>query len=262
MIEKSIPRPQNMGDMESLLRSKNIGQYRWYPISINDYRNDLNHGAFESLNSYYRSNMAYNLQYLEFLELQLRELKLSSVITTMTIKNFIVVAASIIEIAFYHLAKHAGKIKLRYYREIRRQDIRKPKNIKDFPKVISKFTLIGYEKLPQGVENITRFESLISIVRDNHLLDTDISKSNEYLKILRKLRNKIHLTTASDSSQTDYNNFFFADYLRAKYFLFIVLNDGKFGGDKQVIFPSIMDAIKQQITNYISNKTQTYIWRN
>jgi hypothetical protein len=262
MIEKSHPRPLNMGNMESLLFSENIGQGRWYPISIDAYKNDLRHGIFDTLNSNYRSNIAYNLQYLEYLDLQLRELNLSSVIRAMIFKNFIVVAASIIEIAFYHLAKQSGKIKLRTFREVYKQDIRKPKDIKNVPKSISKFTLIGLEKLPQGVEDQTRFETLISIVRDNKLLDTDISKSNEYLKILRKLRNKIHLTTACDSSQTDYNKFFFADYLRAKYFLFIVLTDGKFGGEKQVIFPSIRNSINQQISNYMTNKTQIYLWIN
>ena len=76
------------------------------------------------------------------------------------------------------------------------------------------------------------------------------------------MRNKIHLTTATSPSETDYNRFFYVDYLRAKYFLFRVLNDSMFGKDKQVIFPRIIDAINQQVTQYKSNKKAQYIWIN
>lgn len=251
-----------MGDIESLITYKNIDNSRWYPISINSYRNDVSQGVFGSLDYHYRSNIAYNLQYLEYIELQLRELNLSSVIRAMLYKNFIVVAASIIEIAFYHLAKTNGKIRLRTEKQVFRQDIKKPSNISPVSKV-DKFTLFGYEILPTGIEDVTKFEQLISIVRDNKLLiDTDISVNKEYLKLLRKLRNKIHLTTATCSNDTDYNQFWFKDYLSAKFFLFIVLKDSIFGKNKQVVFPRIFDAIQTQIQEFVKNKKQIHIWIN
>lgn len=257
-----IKRPANMGDIESLITYKNIDNSRWYPISINSYRNDVSQGVFGSLDYHYRSNIAYNLQYLEYIELQLRELNLSSVIRAMLYKNFIVVAASIIEIAFYHLAKTNGKIRLRTEKQVFRQDIKKPSNISPLSKV-DKFTLFGYEILPTGIEDVTKFEQLISIVRDNKLLiDTDISVNKEYLKLLRKLRNKIHLTTATCSNDTDYNQFWFKDYLSAKFFLFIVLKDSIFGKNKQVVFPRIFDAIQTQIHEFVKNKKQIHIWIN
>lgn len=257
-----IKRPANMGDMESLITYKNIDNSRWYPISIDSYRNDVSQGIFGSLDYHYRSNIAYSLQYLEYIELQLRELNVSSVIRTMLFKNFIVVAASIIEIVFYHLAKTNGKIKLRTEKQVFRQNIKKPSNVTPTSRV-DKFTLFGYEILPTGVEDITKFEQLISIVRDNKLLiDTDLTVNKEYLKLLRKLRNKIHLTTATCSNETDYNQFWFKDYLSAKFFLLIVLRDSIFGKDKQVIFPKISQAIQVQIREYVKNKKQTYIWIN
>ena len=256
------PRPQNMGDIESLLIKNEIDTSRWYPISVSHYCRDVSQGIFGSLDIHYRKNIAYSLQYLEYIELQLKDLYTSSVITTMLYKNFIIVAASIIEIAFYHLAKANGKIKLRYEKQVFRQDVKKPNNIA--PNVqVDKYTLYGYELLNSGVEDVTKFEQLISIVRDNKLLiDTDLSINKDYLKLLRKLRNKIHLTTATSPSETDYNKFFYVDYLRAKFFLFRVLNDSMFGKDKQVIFPRIIDAINQQVTQYKSNKKAQYIWIN
>ena len=107
---------------------------------------------------------------------------------------------------------------------------------------------------------MTKFEQLISIVRDNKLLiDTDLSINKEYLKILRKLRNKIHLTTATDYNETDYNIFSFKDYLSAKYFLLCVLRDSIFGKEKQNIFPRMFAAMEQQVYNFKFNHTQTYI---
>ena len=107
-----IPDSNNISCIESLLY-KNINNSRWYPISVDVYRQDVSQGIFSGLNYYYKSNIAYNLQYLEYIELQLRELNVSSVIRAMLFKNFVIIAASIIEIVFYHLAKTNGKIKLR-----------------------------------------------------------------------------------------------------------------------------------------------------
>lgn len=250
-----------MGDMESLIAAKNIDCSKWYPIPVETYRQDVSQGVFGSLDKHYRSNIAYSLQYLEYLELQLRELNISSVIRAMIYKNFIVVAASIIEIVFYHLAKVNGKIKMRTEKQVFRQDIKQPAGI-SVPTHVDRFTLYGYEILPTGVEDVTKFEQLISIVRDNKLLiDTDLSINKEYLKLLRKLRNKIHLTTAIGPDETDYNRFFFKDYLSAKFFLLKVLRDSIFGKDKQSVFPNMFIAVLDQI-NEFKNKTQIYKWTN
>lgn len=93
-------RPKEMSDIESLIKYKDIDDSRWYPISVDSYRHDVSQGILESLELQYRSNIAYSLQYLEYLELQLKELKLSSVILSMIYKSFIIVAASIVEIIF------------------------------------------------------------------------------------------------------------------------------------------------------------------
>lgn len=257
-----VKRPDNMGDMESLIIEKNIDTSRWYPHTVSEYRNDVSQGIFGSLDYHYRSNIAYNLQYLEYIELQLRELNVSSVIRAMLHKNFVVVAASIIEIAFYHLAKANGKIKLRTERQVYRQDIKKPKEVST-PDGIDKFTLYGYEILSTGIEDITKFEQLINIVRDNGLLiDTDLTINKEYLKLLRKLRNKIHLTTVESSTDTDYYKFAFKDYLSAKFFLLMVLRDSIFGKNKQTLFPKMFDAVLSQINELRNNRIFKYIWTN
>ena len=94
------------------------------------------------------------------------------------------------------------------------------------------------------------------------LIDTDLSIKKDYLKLLRKLRNKIHLTTATCSDETDYNKFQFKDYLSAKFFLLIVLRDSIFGKDKQVVFPKMYSAVEIQIHEYLKNKLKKHIWIN
>lgn len=260
-------RPHNMGDVESLLISNDINTSRWYPVSIDSYRKDLSFGCLSTIGNHYRSNIAYNLQYLEFLEVLLKDLRLSSVIITMIYKNYIVVSASIIEILFYFLAKSNNKIRLREYREIYRQDIGRNIISKEhrpmLPPVNSKLTLLGYERLSVSVEDVTKFETLISIVRDNNLLsETDLKSFQDYLKVLRQLRNKIHLTTADSTYETDYFRFDFPDYLRAKFFLFKVITDTNLGGANQVFLPKIFQTTLSQINIFKNERKYSYKWIN
>lgn len=257
---KPNKRPEEMGDLESIIKYKNIDESRWYPVSVDSYRHDLKLGLFGTLNSHFRNNACYSLQYLEYLELQLRELNLSSVITAMIYKNFIITAASIIELVFYHLAKTHGRIKVRNYKEVNKQFIKKPNNI-IVPTQANKFLLISYEPLPIGVEDNVRFEQLISIVRDNNLLqDINLKLNENYLKLLRKLRNKVHLTTPANPYETDFMTFSFKDYIKAKLFLLMVLTDCQFGKDKQIIFPRMIQAVKSQISEFKQNRRVSYLW--
>jgi hypothetical protein len=60
-------RDDKMTDIESLLKSKDIDGSRWFPIGIDRYRNNMKFGYFKSMEYHYKSNIAYSLQYLEFL---------------------------------------------------------------------------------------------------------------------------------------------------------------------------------------------------
>ena len=52
-------RTEEMGDIESLIKSKNIDNSRWYPISIDFYRNDVSQGILKDLGLQYRSCLLY-----------------------------------------------------------------------------------------------------------------------------------------------------------------------------------------------------------
>lgn len=54
------------------------------------------------------NNIAYNLQYIEFLEKEFKELHLSSVIYTMVVKNYLITSMSILEGLFTNIIKSNG----------------------------------------------------------------------------------------------------------------------------------------------------------
>lgn len=241
-----------MGDIESLLKSNDVDSSRWYPSAIPAYEKELRHGVLHNMYSSFRSNIAYSLQYLEFLERQLAELKLSSVIESLVIKNYIITSAAIMEIVFYHIAKERGKLKKRQWAQGKLQDVRHlpPQDGK-----VQKISQMIQTKLDVPVIDTPTFETLISIVRDNQLLnEVDIKAWNRYFKTLRKLRNKVHLTCAIRGIETDYWSFTRVDYLRAKYVLYMILTDSVIGDDSQEILLQHLDIAKAQIEYYKKNR--------
>lgn len=253
-----------MGDIESLLISNNIDGSRWMPITVSNYRKDLSYGNLSDLADPSRSNIAYNLQYLQYIELQLRDLNLTSPIKCLLYKNFIIVATSIIELVFYHLIKKYGKIKHEEYELIHSMDISLPQYFAP-REPVDKYKLQCFKKLEQAKEVQPNFHSLIQSVKDHHLLtDVNFDLNKDYITHLRKnLRNKIHLTIAEDFYQTDYNTFSYIDYVSAKVFLFNILTDSSFDRDKQIYLPRIYNASVEQIEAYIrNNSNQFFKWIN
>lgn len=247
-----ISRPENMGNIESLLKSNDVDSTRWYPTRISVYENELRQGILTNMDTSFRSNIAYSLQYLEFLERQLAELKLSSVIDSLVIKSYIITSAAIIEIVFYHIAKVNNKIKKNFWKQGKLQDI---KNITSKDGKIQKISQMIQTKLDEPIIEPPTFKTLISIVRDNKLLnEVNVNAWNRYFKSLRKLRNKVHLTSAIKGFETDYWSFTRVDYLRAKYVLYMILTDSAISNNSQEVLLMHLDTAKEQIAYYKKNK--------
>src|SRR4028118_1671248 len=87
----------------------------WYPPSINSLEQYLD--VLIQENIYFnklqvrslKKNIAYNLQYVEFLTKIPKDIQLSNVIITQNIKFFVVCSASIIEALFYYIIVSNGK---------------------------------------------------------------------------------------------------------------------------------------------------------
>lgn len=85
---------------------------RWYPPSINELTAALSTVVPLSDKvpnaSVVRKNLAYNFQYLAYLDLSLRELNLSSVLIAMTCKTYVVVGSGILEALLFSLLRTTG----------------------------------------------------------------------------------------------------------------------------------------------------------
>ena len=80
-----------------LLRKKLKSEDRWYPVLLDNYKEVIDKGALSNMDDKIRRNIGYSLQYLEFLDVQIKELVLSGVIKTMIYKNYVITSVSIIE---------------------------------------------------------------------------------------------------------------------------------------------------------------------
>lgn len=250
-------RTKDMSDIESILKKNDINGSRWYPKEVSAYRNCLFYGLLANLDHSYRSNIVYSLQYIEYLDIQLAELNLSSVICSMVIKSYIITAASIIEILFFEIAKANKKINTINWEKVKSED-KKTTNIGNGYRILT--SEITQKKLLCPIIESPKFDSLISIVKDNKLLkDLDLIVLNRFIKEIRLLRNKIHLTTATNSKETDYYRFSGSDYLRTKYILYKILTDSTIhDSNKENIFNLFLKRSIKQINLFKKERIYRY----
>lgn len=235
-------------DIESLIKGKNVSsKFRWYPTSLYSYELDLSHGIFESLNSTIRKNIAYSLQYLDFLELQLQELILSDVLYVMTYKNYIITAASIIESVFYHILFYHNKLKYNYFE--------KPTLVDTKTETINGQTIVHVKGTKVKLENpklaVQDFHFLIIEVLKGKFLDiTDNKRAKKFISHCKELRKRVHLHLTNNPYSSDYHKFNHKDYALMRFVLFRILSDTLFGKDKQKIFPKEKENSVQMIIKY------------
>lgn len=104
-----VIRRLRMNDLpfETLLKA-NDSKDRWYPTPIETLKYSVKIDMSIENARALHSNIAYNLQYIEFLEKELEELNLSSVVCIMVVKNYVITSMSIIEGLFTNIVKSNG----------------------------------------------------------------------------------------------------------------------------------------------------------
>lgn len=213
-------RTADMTNFETLIAKNDIiGRDRWAPHKVSEYECFLSENNFRGIKTGLRKNIAYSLQYLEFLQLQIGELKLHSVIETHIQKSYIIITAGIIESIFYFILKKSGNYKKEEWKVLR-----KPvhTNIFDDDGKKQKYTILLYEKLEHPEEGEMDFEAMINKVQDKKLISIS-GRAFPYIKGLKRLRNKVHLQGCQQDSDTDYLKICECDYLLARYILHLVL---------------------------------------
>ena len=200
----------------------------WLPISIPKLENLLNK-AIQKRRGYQnayalRKNIAYNLQYLEYLSRTLNDIKLTSVLTTQTWKSFILTGCGIIESLIHYLLV---KKKL-HSSEVWKLKIIMPGNQKTIDGDASKIDSHVYVKLARPVATEMKFETMIRKAKSNKVLGSDKSIYTKLDK-LRRLRNKVHLQAIDNPTDTDWNSFQTKDLSDMAEILSVVFTSNIFG---------------------------------
>ena len=210
-MEKSI---------ETLIREKKYkAEDRWYPIPVSNFRNGLiaMHRDAEGYHPLV-DNIAYNLQYIQFIEKELKELEVSSVIYTMLVKTYVITGIGIIEGVFSYIIKKNGWWKT-----------------KDEEVV---FNSCAEQRTSEGQTILVRTEisRKVEAYNDKMTFDEMIKRLNKHHKALgmdhllypqinriRDLRNRVHLQKGENSTDHNYNAFNFKTKEQMQEILYAVL---------------------------------------
>lgn len=214
----------------STLIKENKCKERWYPNSVYNYKRafivDCNISNWEAM----QSNIAYNMQYIEFLEKELSELKVSDVLYTMIVKTYVITAMSVLEVIFANLIKSNGWWKKTNLESLGTTQANETKFGDD--KLIVKTELL---KKVEPYELQMNLDEFIKILSSHHLaLEVD-HLIYPALRRLKDLRNRIHLQKVESRTDHDYNAFDNSILEEMRKILYDVLSSEKVCRNKNVI---------------------------
>lgn len=209
----------NDKDFETLLKKNDIKtSERWYPQPVSTYQEALKLDySIDNCNALSK-NLAYSLQYLEFLEKEIDELALSSVLMTLLIKTYIIIGMSILEGIFVNIVKSHGWWKRT--------------TLESLGTTTANETRFGAEKYVIRSEILKKvpeydlqmdLNSLIQVLSHHHdalKIHHDIYPA---LRRLKNLRNRVHLQMIESSTDHDYNAFGYSDKIEMGAILYEIL---------------------------------------
>jgi len=178
----------------------------WYPVSILSLESYIGksiatgHGYNHT--TALKKNIAYNLQYIQFQDRVLQDIKISSVIHTQTIKTIILVGSGIIE-SFLHYLLIINNVHSTTEWE---QKHSFKGNQKKIDSETVRVDTIIYKKLPNKVTKHMSFDAMIKCAKSKHIFGTNKALYNK-LDAIRTLRNKVHLQVINNPNDTDWNSF-------------------------------------------------------
>lgn len=192
--------------LETIILEKKIkSEDRWYPTPIQCFR--MGFIAMDrGIEGYHPlvDNLAYSLQYLEFLEKEFKELNLSSVIYVMLVKTYVITGMGIVEGIFSYIIKSNDWWKM--------NDEEVVLTSKAQQKSSSGEKLVIKTEISKKIEpyplKMTLDEMIKSLQHHHRALGVD-HLIYPQLKRIRDLRNRVHLQKGEHEKDHDYNAFDF-----------------------------------------------------
>ncbi|MBR1555781.1 MAG: hypothetical protein IJ644_10400 [Oscillospiraceae bacterium] len=215
----------------TLLREKNLkSNNRWYPHSIDAYTKAFIIDSHIPASSALLRNIAYNMQYIEFLEKEFEELDVSTVIYTMLVKNYVITAMSILEGIFSNIVKSNGWWKMTDMESLGVTTANE-KKFGDEKYIVKTELLRKIEPEPLQM-NLDEFIKILS--RHHKALEIN-HEVYPALQRLKNLRNKIHIQKVSHDTDHDYNAFDYTVLQEMRKILYDILSSEKVCKNKYVI---------------------------
>lgn len=188
---------------ETLLKEKgNKSSERWYPITVKDYELAFNIDTSIENSHALQKNLAYSMQYLQFLEKEMAELEVSSVIYVMLVKTYVITGMSVLEGLFTNIVKSNGWWKTTDLESLGTTQANETNFdgqsfvVKtEIMKKVSPYQL--QMNMDEIIKILSRHHQALAV---NHLV-------YPALKRLKDLRNRIHLQKTDCSTDHDYNAF-------------------------------------------------------
>ncbi|MCY7145602.1 hypothetical protein [Streptococcus gordonii] len=241
-------------NIETLLLSKGKkSKERWYPVSLERYKSLVSKGCMAKMSDEIRRNIGYSLQYLEFLDLQIKELVMSGVIKTMVYKNYVITSVSVIESLLEQII-HFNNLQTTEYYEVQRDSI----DSNEFKDVDGKYKKIRTQiliKLDEPKEIQMKFDDIIKKIKSKNKKNKFLQLEHDEILALdrfRKLRNKVHLSNV-EKSKTNWHEFSESEYITVKFLLYSILSDKSLENEDNqncISFLKLSAEEKKEIENF------------
>jgi len=153
-----------------------------------------------------RRNIAYNLQYIEYLEQTLSDIKLTTVLATQTWKTEIVVGCGIVESLLHYLIVISGNQSTVDW-EVTHEFTGAHKKIEE--KIVRVDSVIR-KRLDAPKPVPMTFDAMLKKAESKRLLGNDQAIYGK-LNRLRPLRNRVHLQEIAQPVDHDFNAFTYED---------------------------------------------------
>lgn len=238
---------------ETLIKENNVKyKDRWKPITISKIEEEFKDGILKDMPVGIRKNICYNLQYLEYLTFQYKELELNSAICMSLIKNYVIIGSSIIEAIFYWIVKSNNLYNT--------SDLELVYTTSSNPKKHNGEQFVTETNVYRKVEKYEidmNYDSLIKKIESKKLLNLN-HKIYPYIKKFRQLRNRVHLQISQNDKDTDWWSFNYYDYLIMRCILYYVLSDTNINIYKKdndlFYFLKFTQKELKQLSNYLKTE--------
>lgn len=179
---------------------------KWYPVAIHKIDELLSKVIYSGRGYRHtyalRRNIAYNLQYIEYLDRTVQDLKLSEVLVTQTWKTLVITGSGVVECLLNYLLIARGLQAKSEWELV----VVAPGNQKIMEGESRKVDSYIYRKRPSPTNSQMTFDAMLKKAKSKKILGTAPNLYSD-LDRLRPLRNRVHLQQISSDFDTDYNAF-------------------------------------------------------